>query len=99
MLLPANSSFVRRTVIYLIAGAMALILAANIYIAVHYYSVMPRLPDPQTHRVYRMMVAFGGHVYVNKKERDLIDFLHYGLVAFGGGAFLLHYLKTYLKWF
>ena len=70
-----------------------------IYTPVHYYSVMPRIPQPQTGRLYPTMAAFGARVYVNQREHDWLDFLHYDLMsAFAVSMVLLYALKM-RKWF
>lgn len=90
----------KRAIAYLIAVLLMVILAANIGVGLHYYDVLPRYPEPQAGRIYRRMVAFGARVYVDKKERKIIDSLKWALFyGFGSGMCLLFYLRNYRNWF
>ncbi len=42
-------------------------LGANIYIPFHYAAVMPRTPQPEAGRIYRMTAQYGTVVYVDER--------------------------------
>jgi len=75
------------------------VVILNLYTAVHYYSVMPRGPQPETGRVYPTMAAYGARVYVKEREHDWLDFLHYDLTSAGAVSMLLLYALRTRKWF
>lgn len=66
----------------------------------HYAFMMPRASEPSSGHIYRVMVGSGIHVFLNKRQVDLLDLVDYKLSAVAVGCmFLLLYFKFRLKWF
>lgn len=98
--MPDSGTLAKRSVIFLLFGAALIIFAARFFVPLHYAFAMPRTPDPTNGRIYRAMVGGGIHVYLNKRELHVLDFLDYDLTAIAVGCmFALIYLKLRLKWF
>lgn len=70
------------------------------FLPLHYAGVMPRSPQPDSGRIYRVAVGSGIDVYLNKSDTHLLDLVEYKLSAVAVGCMfvLLYYLKR-LKWF
>lgn len=95
----ANKS-VKLAVVLLLFAIVIVILGARFFVPLHYAAAMPRTRQANTGQIYRVMVGSGIHVYLNKREADLLDFLDYKLSAVAVGCmFLLLYLKLRRKWF
>jgi hypothetical protein len=62
-----------------LAIIIILIFAARFFVPLHYAGVMPRQPEPQSGRVYRVAVGSGIVVFLNKREINLMDLLNYEL--------------------
>jgi len=71
----SHNSLARRALAIFLAVIFLVAAAAGIYIHIHYSDVMPHSPQPQTGRVYRMVVNHGTVIYVNKQELDRADTL------------------------
>jgi len=94
----AGSRGTRKIINSLLAGIFLFTVAAGIYIHIHYAYTMPQSPQPQTGRVYRIMVKHGTVVYVSKQEFDRANFVFHGLFDVGVVCFgLLAFLKVRLK--
>jgi hypothetical protein len=61
---------------------------------------MPRSPQPETGRTYRITAQYGAAVYVNKQELDRLNFVKYDLTTLSGvGMLALFLVGTRLGWF
>lgn len=59
-------------------------LISELYFEFHYSAVMPHSPQPEIGRIYPQWFKSGGTVYLNRQERDRINFVEYRLMpAFG----------------
>ena len=94
----SHNSLARRALVIFLAVIFLVAAAAGIYIHIHYSDVMPHSPQPQTGRVYRMVVNHGTVIYVNKQELDRADFVFYDLFSVGVVCFgLLALLRIRFK--
>jgi hypothetical protein len=74
-------------------------IGADIYVRFHYAEVMPRVPQPETGRVYPVPAQGGGTVYVTEGEFKRREFVRYKLTyIFGGVLFLYGCVGTVLGW-
>lgn len=97
--MPSNV-VVKRVIVLILFGAVLLILGFRFFLPLRYAFMMPRVPEPGSGRIYRVMVGSGIHVYLNKGQVDLLDLLDYKLSAVAVCCmFLLLYLKLRAKWF
>ncbi len=95
----ANKSL-KRAVVLLLFAVVVVIFGAIFVVPLHYAAVMPRTPQADIGQIYRVMVGSGIHVYLNKREVDVLDFLDYRLSGVAVSCmFLLLYLKLRRKWF
>jgi hypothetical protein len=63
-----------------ILGALLLVYSLAGFSTLFYYlGAMPRMPQPQTGRVYRVGAAYNVAVYVTKGEFDWANFLEYDM--------------------
>jgi hypothetical protein len=96
----AKSKVVKTTLTGLVCGIVLFTLAASIYIPFHYAAVMPRSPQPESGRIYRITAQYGAVVYVNRQELGRCDFVKYDLTtASGVGVLALFFLGSRLGWF
>jgi hypothetical protein len=71
----------------------------NMYIRFHYASVMPRIPQPDSGRVYPIPAQYGGTIYVNQAELDRRNFLSNQMTsAFAVVMVFTIGLGMYLEW-
>jgi len=95
-----RNKFTKIIFVSIVLGTVFFGLAANIYIPFHYAAVMPRSPQPETGRIYRVTAQYGAVVYVNKQELDSLDFAKYGLkIASAVGMLTLFFVGMRLGWF
>ena len=96
----SRNNFGKIALVSVVFGTVFFGLAANIYIPFHYAAVMPRSPQPETGRIYRVTAQYGAVVYVNKQELDRLDFVTYDLtIASGVGMIALFFVGMRLGWF
>ena len=96
----ARNKFTKIIFVSIVLGTVFFGLAANIYIPFHYAAVMPRSPQPETGRIYRVTAQYGAVVYVNKQELDRLDFAKYDLtIASAVGMLALFFVGMRLGWF
>jgi hypothetical protein len=62
---------------------------ANILTSIYYVTVMPRLPQPVTGRIYQTGAAYNTAVYVSEKEFAWANFVHYDLMSVAGISLVL----------
>jgi hypothetical protein len=68
-------SILRKTVISLLLVGFILSIGRAVFIHLSYAAEMPRVPDPQTGRVYAITVNHGTVVYVTGEEWHWADFV------------------------
>ncbi len=79
-----NNKNVRTVVAAVLITPLLLTIVLGSYLEFHYDAVMPRSPQPQTTRVYRLMVKGGSVVYVNQREFDLLNFIRHYMLSVSG---------------
>ena len=85
----------------LLSGVPMLTLL-GVFTLLFYYSIaMPRSPQPETGRIYRMRgPQYGNWVYVNKLELDRWNFFEdYMMPSSVASAFVLFLIGRRLGWF
>jgi hypothetical protein len=88
----------RNVVLGLIGCVVLFTVLAGVYLDVRYAYTMPREPQPQFGRVFRVVVNHGTVVYVNKEEFDRMNFIEYDLMPISGvGALVAYFIKTHKK--
>jgi hypothetical protein len=98
--LTVRDRILKNVVMGLVFGTIIFSLAANTYIPFRYAAVMPRSPQPETGRIYRVTAQYGAVVYVSNKELNRFNFVKYDLAILSGiGMLGLFLLGTRLGWF
>jgi hypothetical protein len=98
--LTARGRIIKNLVMGLVFGIVIFSLAANTYIPFRYAAVMPRSPQPETGRIYRIATQYGAVVYVSKQELNRFNFVRYDLAILSGiGMLGLFLLGTRFGWF
>jgi hypothetical protein len=96
----SRNKFTKIAFVSLVFGMGFFGLAASIYIPIHYAAVMPRSPQPETGRIYRVTAQYGAVVYVNKQEFEWLDFVKFDLwIASAIGMLALFLIGMGLDWF
>lgn len=67
---------IRRVVVALLIAVVFGGVLSSVYIDISYDASMPRVPQPDTGRVYLLVVNHGAHVYVNREELNRANFVH-----------------------
>ena len=70
-----KSRIAKIAVLGLVSGIILFDLVANTYIPFRYAAVMPRSPQPEAGRIYRVTAQYGAMVYVNKQELARYNFI------------------------
>ncbi len=98
---PAGSKLLKVVVIGLVGGMLVFTFLATFSILFCYSMIMPRSPQPETGRIYRMRgPQYGNWVYVNKKELDRWNFIEdYMIPASGASALVLFFIGRRFGWF
>lgn len=96
----SSNKLIKIAFVSIVLGTVFFGLAATIYIPIHYAAVMPRSPQPETGRIYRVTAQYGAVVYVNKQEFDRLEFVRYDLwIASAVGMLALFLIAMRLGWF
>jgi hypothetical protein len=83
----------------LVAVSGFLSICGDSYVRFHYAAVMPRVPQPETGRIYPVPAQYGGTIYLNQEELRLRDFVRYELTyIFVGSMILCFGIGTSLGW-
>jgi hypothetical protein len=96
---PVKCRVLRGISFALVATICVVTVAANVYLPLHYAAVMPRHPEPQTGRVYKIPARGGGEIFINAHERRLREFVDVDLMTLLGVTMVLNFgLGTWLGW-
>jgi len=96
---PKHSNLAKTALMTFVFALGFLTLISGLYIQFHYATVMPRQPQVETGRVYRLCFKESGCVYVNKTELDRSDFVKYRLMPLFGLSMLLGFgIGVRLRW-
>jgi len=73
-MLTMNMRMIRRALVILLATVFLFCVSWQLWIHLSYSANMPRSPEPDTGRIYRVVVNHGAEVYVTRAELNWCDF-------------------------